>query len=71
MGRDTLNYKPTLKGIDLPWRVVASCTVLYPNQPEKTHDGLLTVAYFFNKHDAEFFVDHSMSGFGYYVERNK
>lgn len=71
MDRDSLNYKPTLKGIDLPWRVVAPCNVLYPNAPEKTHEGLLTVAYFFHRHDAEFFVDHSLSIFKYYIERNE
>ena len=64
MGRDTL------KGLDLSWRVVAPCNVIYPNQPERTRSGEMTIAYFSFEQHARQYVDYSVSGYFYRVEKN-
>ena len=52
MGRDTLRYK-----------VTCSCDVLYPNHPERKHQGRVILGTFIYKKLAEDFVVYCLNGY--------
>lgn len=63
MGRNTLIQ---------PWKVTCGCHVVYPNRPDLTHEGRITVAQVMTQKLGEDFINYCLNGYYYQpkVERN-